>query len=43
MFCVDCASFVFRDFDSESACVDGIVALSYVIEVLSARGFGDFG
>ena len=30
----------FRDFNSESACIDGVVKLSHVIEVLSARGFG---
>ena len=30
----------FWDFNSESACIDGVVTLAYVIKVLSARGFG---
>ena len=29
----------FRDFNCESACVDGLVTLAHVIKVLRARGF----
>ena len=40
MFCLDCESFIVGDFDFESSCIDGIIALLYVTKVLSARGLG---